>query len=199
MFSANMETPSYHSPLYFCFPLNKISLSTAHCLSLSAHILLERCLKHINLFSGFCKQTLYYICNFHTFCLSTFQRFFQFFPLLSFLLTTFLGWECCNSYNLSCDNHNTNFQIVLLYSNEKELHHHKWYISNVAHNLYTLSYQLLLLCVSLFSISFLGWVVCNINNRQKCYFFAYRQLRMVFDFVNSKIAINSIEFFSPFF
>ena len=36
------------------------------------------------------------------------------------------------------------------------------------------------------------------RQQTKPYFFTYCQQRMVFDFVNSKIAINGIEFFSPF-
>ena len=58
--------------------------------------------------------------------------------------------------NWTGKNHQYVMGIASTYNNEKELQNHKEYISNVAHNLYTLSYQLLSLCVSLFSTAFLG-------------------------------------------
>lgn len=59
----------------------------------------------------------------------------------------------CNLNNLFYGNRNTDFQILVLCNNGKELHLRKKHISNAVRNLYTSNCQLLSLCVSFFILS----------------------------------------------
>ena len=116
----------------------------------------------------------------------------------SYIITCFRHDSTHTHYNLLYCNHSTYFQTVLLYNNEMEHISRILYTSNEVHIPYTLSYQLLLPCVS-FSIT-LSWLLyfnvlkCRFNFRRKhiCEIFGHLLLKNFIVFEDSIIILFTV-------